>query len=65
MRERILDFIESYRAERGYPPTWKEIGDGVGLSSTATVHHYLLALRAEGRVDWTSDSPRTLRRTTT
>ena len=41
-RERaILKFIEKQIQTNGYPPSVREIGKAVGLSSTATVHGYL------------------------
>lgn len=44
-RERaILKFIEKQINEKGYPPSVREIGKAVGLSSTATVHGYLAKL---------------------
>ena len=40
----ILAFIEKQIKENGYPPSVREIGKSVGLSSTATVHGYLTKL---------------------
>ena len=37
----ILKFIEDQVKENGYPPSVREIGKAIGLSSTATVHAYL------------------------
>ena len=37
----ILKFIENQVIENGYPPSVREIGKAIGLSSTATVHAYL------------------------
>ena len=37
----ILKFIETQVLENGYPPSVREIGKAIGLSSTATVHAYL------------------------
>ena len=44
----ILKFIEKKIKEDGYPPSVREIGKAVGLSSTATVHGYLAKLREKG-----------------
>ena len=30
----VLDFIRSALMQRGYPPTYREIGDALGISST-------------------------------
>ena len=40
----ILKFIEKQIMTVGYPPSVREIGKAVGLSSTATVHGYLANL---------------------
>ncbi len=40
----ILNFIEKQIMTQGYPPSVREIGKAVGLSSTATVHGYLAKL---------------------
>ena len=42
--KQILCFIENYIDLNGYPPTVREIGKGIGLRSTATVHGYLNGL---------------------
>lgn len=48
--ERILDFIRERIAEQGYPPTVREIAEAVGLASTSAVHHHLLKLEREGKL---------------
>ena len=48
----ILKFIEKQIMTDGYPPSVREIGQAVGLSSTATVHGYLERLeKPEGQED--------------
>ena len=44
----ILKFIEKQINEKGYPPSVREIGKAVGLSSTATVHTYISKLKEKG-----------------
>ena len=44
----ILKFIEKQVKEKGYPPSVREIGKAVGLSSTATVHGYIEKLTQKG-----------------
>ena len=44
----ILDFIKSFSLDKGYPPTMREIGDGVGIASTAAVTYQLNALQQNG-----------------
>jgi len=50
-RRAILEFIERTIQERGYPPTVREIGAAVGLSSTSTVHFHLKALEDQGALE--------------
>ena len=44
----ILDFINSFIQENGYAPSVREIGQAVGLSSTASVSYQLRQLQAKG-----------------
>ena len=46
----ILKYIEKQVNENGYPPSVREIGKGVGLSSTATVHTYITGLEKKGYI---------------
>ena len=47
-QRQILDLIRSTVAQRGYPPSVREIGDAVGLSSPSTVHSHLSSLAEAG-----------------
>jgi len=47
-RRRILEFIAEQIRERGYPPSVREIGVAVGLTSPSTVHSHLQVLQREG-----------------
>ncbi|MDN4483984.1 transcriptional repressor LexA [Demequina lignilytica] len=44
----VVDFIRATVADRGYPPTLREIGEAVGLTSPSSVKHQLVALEAKG-----------------
>ena len=57
----ILKFIEKKIKEYGYPPSVREIGKAVGLSSTATVHGYLAKLREKGYIKKEDKKGRTLK----
>ncbi len=46
----ILDFITSSIAERGYPPTLREIGEHFGIRSTNGVNDHLKALEKKGHL---------------
>jgi repressor LexA len=56
----ILDLIESTVAQRGYPPSVREIGDAVGLSSPSTVHSHLSTLADEGFIRRDPSKPRAI-----
>jgi repressor LexA len=62
-KQKILECIARTVAERGYPPSVREIADAVGLASTSAVHHHLLALEREGLLERGSHSSRALRLT--
>jgi len=49
-QKNILDYIEDYVDERGYPPSIREIGDQVGISSTSVVDYNLKVLERVGRI---------------
>jgi len=44
----ILEFLKSFMAKTGYPPSVRQIGEAVGLSSSSTVHSHLSALERKG-----------------
>ncbi|WP_062522465.1 transcriptional repressor LexA [Demequina silvatica] len=44
----VVDFIRATVLDRGYPPSMREIGDAVGLTSPSSVKHQLTALEAKG-----------------
>ena len=56
----ILKFIEKQIMTDGYPPSVREIGKAVGLSSTATVHGYLAKLEEKGYIKKKDKKGRTL-----
>lgn len=49
-QQAILDFIKEEVDKRGYPPSVREIGLAVGLSSTASVHNQLNQLEKKGLI---------------
>jgi repressor LexA len=49
-QKNILKYIESYVDERGYPPSIREIGDRVGISSTSVVDYNLRVLERDGYI---------------
>jgi repressor LexA len=56
----ILDFLSDFITENGYPPSVREIGEAVGLSSSSTVHSHLNALENKGFIRRDPSSARAL-----
>ena len=59
-QQEILDYIGQMVAGRGYPPSVREIGDAVGLSSPSTVHSHLSALVKAGHLRRDPSKPRAI-----
>ena len=59
-QRRILDFIETTVSERGYPPTVREIGEAVGLTSSSSVHSQLENLQKKGLLHKDPTKPRAI-----
>jgi repressor LexA len=56
----ILDMIEVHMRERGYPPSVREIGEAVGLTSPSTVHSHLATLQRLGFLRRDPTKPRAI-----
>lgn len=56
----ILEFIERQASERGYPPSVREIGSEVGLTSPSTVHSHLATLQRAGYLRRDPSKPRAI-----
>jgi repressor LexA len=59
-QRRILDFIGTTVRERGYPPTVREIGEAVGLTSSSSVHAQLENLERRGLLHKDPTKPRAI-----
>jgi repressor LexA len=59
-QRRILEVIQASAAERGYPPTVREICEQVGLNSSSSVAHQLRALEARGYIRRDPNRPRAM-----
>src|SRR5438876_6868748 len=59
-QRRILDFIGTTVRERGYPPTVREIGEAVGLTSSSSVHSQLANLERRGLLKKDPTKPRAI-----
>ena len=51
MIERVYDFIVDFALEKGYLPTFREIGKGVGLKSSSSVAYYMNKLVCDRRIE--------------
>jgi repressor LexA len=59
-QQAILEVIQRSNASRGYPPSMREIGDAVGLSSLSSVTHQLNQLELSGYLRRDPNRPRAL-----
>jgi repressor LexA len=59
-RKQILDCISAAVRDRGYPPSVREIGESVGLTSSSTVHSHLAVLQREGYLRRDPTKPRAI-----
>jgi repressor LexA len=59
-QQRILEMIRETVAERGYPPSVREIGEAVGLRSPSSVHSQLASLERGGYLRKDPSRPRAI-----
>src|SRR5258708_7184286 len=59
-QRQVLEFIDAQTREQGYPPSVREIGEAVGLSSPSTVHAHLAALQDKGYLRRDPTKPRAI-----
>jgi repressor LexA len=59
-QKEIFDYIRRYAGRYGYPPTVREIGKAVGLTSSSTVHAHLAKLERLGLVRRDPTKPRAI-----
>ncbi len=59
-QRQVLEFIDADVRRRGYPPSVREIGEAVGLSSSSTVHAHLAALEEKGYLRRDPTKPRAI-----
>ena len=56
----IYKYIRDFLMKKGFPPSVREIGTAVGLSSSSTVHSYLHMLEDEGKIHRDPTKPRAI-----
>ncbi len=59
-RREILEVIEASLRDRGYPPSVREIGEAVGLTSSSSVHAHLSTLQKQGFLRRDPTKPRAI-----
>jgi len=59
-QRRVLDEIRSSVERRGYPPSMREIGEAVGLTSSSSVSHQLATLERKGYLRRDPNRPRAI-----
>ncbi|MBU0625481.1 transcriptional repressor LexA [Patescibacteria group bacterium] len=59
-QHQLLKFITEYLHDNGYAPSYREIGEAFGLSSTATVHEHIKNLERKGYLSNNNGTGRTL-----
>ena len=59
-QKQILDFIRQEVRKKNYPPSVREIGEAVGLSSSSTVHAHLSKLEQKGLIRRNPTKPRAI-----
>ena len=47
-QKEVLDFVVQYIDDRGYAPSYRDIGDELGLSSSSTIHSHVQGLAEKG-----------------
>src|ERR671933_654896 len=57
-QRRVLEVIRDSVERRGYPPSMREIGEAVGLTSTSSVAHQLATLQKKGFLRRDANRPR-------
>jgi repressor LexA len=59
-QQEIFDYVKRYGAEHGYPPTVRDIGKAIGLTSSSTVHAHLANLEKVGLLRRDPTKPRAI-----
>lgn len=59
-QSQILDAIRASVEDRGYPPTLREIGTAVGLTSTSSIAHQLRVIEDKGWITRDPNKPRAM-----
>ncbi len=58
---KVLEFLKTWINQKSYPPSIREICDGVNLTSTSTVHSHLTSLERKGYIERSQSKNRTIK----
>ncbi len=59
--KKIMEFLVDFQEENGYPPTIRQIGENIGVSSTSLVDYYLRQLEEMGYISRGNHTSRSIR----
>src|SRR6476619_8037643 len=59
-QKEIFEYVKSYARDHGYPPTVRDIGKAIGLTSSSTVHAHLANLEKLGLLKRDPTKPRAI-----
>lgn len=59
-QRQVLQYIKQEIHDKGYPPSVREIGEAIGLSSSSTVHGHLARLEEKGYIRRDPTKPRAI-----
>ena len=59
-QKEIFEYVKSYARDHGYPPTVRDIGKAIGLTSSSTVHAHLANLEKLGVLKRDPTKPRAI-----
>lgn len=60
-QQKVFQFLHDYIQRRGFPPTLREIGDGVGIANLTAVRGHLSAIEKKGWILKLPDKARSIR----
>jgi len=60
-QKRVLRAIKEYIDEKGYSPSFRELGQIVNVNSSATVQYHINILKEKGYIDYIPRQNRTIR----
>ncbi|NIP28487.1 MAG: hypothetical protein GWN55_17095 [Phycisphaerae bacterium] len=60
-QKKVLDFVAEYCCKQGFPPTLREIGEGISLSNISAVRGHIAALVNKGYITKEEDKARSIR----